>query len=207
MSLSDLALATEPVDPVAADSLMQQALAISENVLGKRHALTLAMMNNLAGLRRDRSAWGAAAPLYREVLDLRRELYPDEVRGHAYALYGLGLTLAEAGNPREAERLLREALGILRASERTGSVLLSLTRAAIGYSLARQRRFAESEPFLVGAAQELREARINPLERARLLERVIWMYQTWGRTEQAAGYQERLDQLLASDASGKGTGQ
>ncbi|HEX6047642.1 MAG TPA: serine/threonine-protein kinase [Gemmatimonadaceae bacterium] len=40
-SLSDLALATEPVDPVVADSLMQRAVEILDAVLGRRHATTL----------------------------------------------------------------------------------------------------------------------------------------------------------------------
>jgi serine/threonine-protein kinase len=205
-SLSDLALATEAVDPLAADTLMEQALAISEKLHGKRHALTLTMMNNLAGLRRDRSAWAEAAPLYREVLALRRELYPDEVRGHAYALYGLGLTMAESGDPRVAEGHLREALRILEASERPGSVLLSLTRAAIGYALARQQRFGEAEPLMVESARALQETSLSTVEHTRLLERVISMYQSWGRSDQAAGYQERLDQLLVAERSGHGSG-
>jgi serine/threonine-protein kinase len=197
-SLSDLALATERVDPMAADSLMQEALAIMEAVHGIRHASTLGIMNNLAGLRRDRGAYGEAAPLYRRVLALRRELYPDERGGQAYALYGLGLSLAESGNPREAETHLRDALRILRVSERPGSILLVLTRAAIGYSLARQRRFDQAEPLLANAAVRFRDAPLHPVDRIRLLERVIWMYDAWGRDAVAREYREELARARAA---------
>ncbi|HEX9564740.1 MAG TPA: tetratricopeptide repeat protein [Gemmatimonadaceae bacterium] len=198
MSLSDLALATERVDPIEADSLMQEALTIMEAVHGTRHASTLGIMNNLAGLRRDRGAYREAAPLYRQVLALRRELYPDESGGQAYALYGLGLSLAESGSPREAETHLRDAYRILRISESPGSILLTLTQAAVGYSLARQRRFTEAEPLLAGAATRIRDVPLNPVDRISLLERVVWMYRAWGRDAQAAGYEEQLDHARAT---------
>jgi tetratricopeptide (TPR) repeat protein len=195
-SLSDLALVTESVDPLAADSLMREALGILETLHGRRHATTLAIMNNLAGLRRDRGAHAEAVPLYREVLALRRELYPTEERTHAYALYGLGLTLAESGEAAEGERHLRDAQHILRRSETPGSPLLSLTRAALGYAIARQHRFAEAEPILTGAYREIRDAALSRREQANAARRVLWLYQAWGRADVAEGYRAQLAELL-----------
>ena len=200
-SLSDVALVTESVDPLASDSLMLEALTIAEKLHGRRHATTLAIMNNLAGLRRDRGAYADAAPLYRDVVALRRELYPDEVISHAYAMYGLGLTLSESGAPREGERHLREALRILASREAPGSPLLSLTRAAIGYSLARQRRFAEAERLLPDAYREIRESPLSTREKANALERVIWLYGAWPRPELTAQFQAELDSLRAEAES------
>src|SRR5690606_37308844 len=62
-SMSDLALAMQESDPLAADSLMVGALRTLETLHGRRHAMVLNVMNNLAGLRRDRGDYAAAAPL------------------------------------------------------------------------------------------------------------------------------------------------
>jgi serine/threonine-protein kinase len=199
-SMSDLALVTERVDPLAADSLMLASLGILEKLYGRRHATTLGVMNNLAGLRRDRGDYAAAAPLYREVLALRRELYPEERRSHAYALYGLGLTLSESGEAREGEAHLREALAILRETEAPASPLRSLTRAAIGYSLARQQRFVAAESLLVRAHSEIRSSALGAGARISTLRRVIWLYREWGRPDKAAEYRALLDERLAAAA-------
>jgi serine/threonine-protein kinase len=203
-SLSDLALATESLDPLAADSLMREALGILETLHGRRHATALAVMNNLAGLRRDRGAYGEAAPLYREVLALRRELYPTEERTHAYALYGLGLTLAESGEAVEGERHLNEALRILRRWEAPGSPLVSLTRAALGYAIARQHRFAEAEPLLTSAYREIRSGPMSVREQANAARRVVWMYHEWGRADVADGYRAQLADLLGGGSGDRG---
>lgn len=200
-SLSDLALATEPVDPLAADSLMQRALEILDVVLGRRHATTLVVMNNLAGLRRDRGAYAEAVPLYREVLSLRRALYPKAHTSHAFALYGLGLALAESDDPRDGERHLREALGILRRTQPPGSPLVSLATAGLGYALARQHRFVQAEPLLLDGHREIIDSPLSVRERARTLERVIWMYRAWRGPTAVATYQQQLDSLLASEGS------
>ncbi len=52
-SLSDLALSLQDTDPVASDSLLTKALAIDRELLGDRHTVTMTVMNNLAGIRRD----------------------------------------------------------------------------------------------------------------------------------------------------------
>lgn len=129
-SLSDLALATEPSDPYAADTLLSHALAIVRQVQGTRGALLMSVMNNLAAVRRDRGAFAEALPLYREVLALRRELYPEHEVPLAYTLYGLGVVLTELGNAAEAVQYLREGTRILD-STRPGTPAAGLMRAAL----------------------------------------------------------------------------
>lgn len=195
-SLSDLALATQRVDPLAADSLLQQALKILVAIHGERHVTPLGVMNNLAALRRDRGAYAESEPLYRKVLAMRRELYPDHRRSHAYALYGLGLVLAETGKAVEGEALLREALSILE-QEASGTALVPLTRAAIGHAFSKQRRFAEAEQMLIAANDEIQRSRISPVDKAKVLERVVSLYERWGRPGRSNMYRSRLDSLIA----------
>ena len=197
-SLSDLALVTQRIDLLAADSLLEQAMAITIGIHGERHPMPLVIMNNLAGVRRDRGAYAEAEPLYRKVLALRRELYPEHRRSHAFALYGLGLVLTETGKAAEGEALLREALNILEA-DTPGTMYVVLTRAAIGHALARQSRFAEAEPILLAAHREIRGSTVAPLDKAKTLERVISLYREWGRFSPARDYQSQLDSLVTAE--------
>jgi serine/threonine-protein kinase len=196
-ALSDLALATEAVDPLAADSLMQESLAIRIAIHGPQSGTLLGTMNNLAALRRDRGDYAGAELLYRKVLALREELYPEQQVAKAYTLYGLGIVLAEAGQPDEGESRLRQALAILEREWVPGHPLLALTRVGIGHALARQGRFADAERILLPASTQVLESPLNPMEKAKTLRRLVSLYQGWGRAARAERYQARLDSLAA----------
>ena len=197
-SLSDLALAMEPLDPHEADSLMSQAVEINVAVMGAKHPATLMTLNSLAALRRDQGAYAEAAPIYAEVIAIRRAVYPEQRLRLAYPLYGQGLVLTELGSHQAGEELLREALGILEET-RAGSPLITLTRAAIGHNLAGQRRFPEAESLLVPAAEALQETPVPALDKARALERVARLYEAWNRPQQAGTYRKRLRDLAARE--------
>jgi len=206
-ALGDLALAMERMDPLAADSLMQRALDIRIAIHGPRHGTLLGTMNNLAALRRDRGDYAGAEPIYREVLALRKELYPEQHVQQAYTLYGLGLVLVETGNPVEGEARLREALVILTRELPEAHPLQALTRVGIGHALTRQGRFAEAEPILLEASGEVLRGPINPMDKARTLQRLTVLYQEWKRPDQARRQRQRLDSLVtAHDLKGFPTG-
>ena len=64
--------------------------------------------------------------------------------------------------------------------------LPSETRSLLGHCLARMGRFAEAEPYVVGGYEGLREVQGPDHRRTRLaLERVIELYEAWGRPEKA----------------------
>ena len=193
---SDLALATERVDPLAADSLMQRALDIKISIYGRRNGTLLGPMNNLAALRRDRGDYARALPLYREVLALREELYPEQQVQQAYTLYGLGLVLVETGQAQEGEARLRKALSILEEEMPETHPLIPLTRAAVGHALSGQGRFREAEPLLVRASRRVLQGPLGAREKARALQWTVSLYATWGRDSTADRYRRQLDSLL-----------
>lgn len=198
-SLSDLALATEPLDPMAADSLLAEAVAMLRQLHGSREApMLLATMNNLAAVRRDRGAWAEAEPLYREVLALRRSLYPEQRIQQAYTLYGLGVVLSETDRAAEGEAHLREALGILER-EMPRSKLPAITRSAIGHALTRQQRFAEAESVLLAVWRDRSAAGLTPRDQAQLLERVVALYEAWSRPAEAARYRAMAGGIRRED--------
>jgi eukaryotic-like serine/threonine-protein kinase len=195
-SLNDLALALEPADPMAADTLMTQAVAILRSIHHRPVPTLLSVINNLAALRRDRGAFVQAEPLYREVLDLRRELYPDQRLSQAYTLYGLGIVLTETGRATEGEAQLRTALAILE-EEMPDSALLARTRSAIGGARVYQGAFADAEQLLLPAWESLRAMPTNAQDLVPVLSRIVRLYDAWGRPEEAAGYARQLDSLRA----------
>lgn len=198
-SLSDLGLAMEAVDPVASDSLLQQAVDILHAIHGRHQPLLLTTMNNLAGLRRDRGDYARAEPLYREVLALRRQLHPEQRLPQAYTLYGLGVVLTETDRPGEGEASLRETLAILQA-EVPRSPLLAITSAAIGRAVTLQGRHAEAERLLLPAWRDMVVAGVGTVELDRTIARIVALYDAWGRPAPAAAWRARADSLTRATA-------
>jgi eukaryotic-like serine/threonine-protein kinase len=119
-TLSDLALFREQVDPLAADTLMRQAVDIHRQWAGESHTTTITLINNLAGIKRDRGDLESAEPLYREALRLRRQYQPEERVPQAYSEYGLGVVLLGLGRPAEAVPLLEAVAATFSESDLRG---------------------------------------------------------------------------------------
>ena len=71
------------------------------------------------------------------------------------------------------------------------------TRSQLGGSLLGQKRYAEAEPLIVSGYEGMkaRVARIPPPARPRLAEgaeRVIRLYEKWGKKDRAAEWRTRL---------------
>ncbi len=133
-TLSDLALYKEGVDPVAADTLMRQAYEIHRATAGESHTTTITILNNLAGIKRDRGDLVEAEPLFREALRLRQTYQPDERIPLAYSEFGLGVVLLGLGRPDEAIPYLEAVAETFSETDPRGRVTrerLAEARAAV----------------------------------------------------------------------------
>jgi serine/threonine protein kinase len=108
---------------------------------------------------------------------------------------------------REAERLLRECLAVRQrgtnarpwrvedVKSRLGGALVSV--AAIDPALdatSREAKLAEAERFLLEGHQRLQESQSTAKKYKRdALERLVRVYDAWGKPEQLAEWQQRLD--------------
>jgi tetratricopeptide (TPR) repeat protein len=189
-ALSDLGLMIEPTDPLRADSLMRESLRILEATVGAR-GTTLTVMNNLAGLRRDRGDWAGAAELYERLLELR-----DGTRGRAYTQYGLGLTRLNQGRRAEAERHLREALGMLTDQFGPQHATVVIASTTLGRCLREQGRLNEAEALLLQVRDEFARGAVLPTSfKADVLEELIRIYETTGRHTDRQRIEEELTAL------------
>lgn len=65
----------------------------------------------------------------------------------------------------------------------------------LGEALAGQGRYAEAEPLLVEGYEKMAPPKSAVSRKREALERVIKLYETWGKPEEAARYRA----LLAAD--------
>jgi hypothetical protein len=125
----------------------------------------------------------------------RKTARPDSpLLGHD--LNELGRNLLKQARGSEAEPLLRECLAILEKTtpddwRRYGAMSL------LGGALLIQGRYAEAEPLVCAGYEGMkaREDRIAFPERSRLreaAERVIRLYQEWGKPDQATTWKAKL---------------
>ncbi len=96
----------------------------------------------------------------------------------------------------DAEPVLRECLTI-RAKVKPDDWSTFNSRSQLGGSLAGQKKYAEAEPLILAGYEGLkaREAKLPPSAIARLPEaadRVIELYLSWGKAEEAARWRARL---------------
>jgi hypothetical protein len=101
--------------------------------------------------------------------------------------------------PAEAEAKLRESLAVAQKIQPDDWTTFD-TRSLLGEALVMQKKYAEAQPLLLAAYEGLKQRQAGlPLEGrgslTRAATRLVQLYQAWGKTDQAARWQEVLDSL------------
>jgi tetratricopeptide (TPR) repeat protein len=182
---------------------LSEAIALHEGTiqrleakLGPDHPDTLNTRANLANAYAHAGRMAKAEGLYREVLARRRKTLKPDSPLLANDLTRLGRILLENSRWSEAEPLFREAL-VIRTKATPDDWARYDVMSVLGDSLLGQGRYAEAEPLLVAGYEGIkaREARTTAQEKVRLreaAERVIRLYESWGKTDQAAAWKTKL---------------
>jgi hypothetical protein len=169
---------------------------LCKSKLGPDHPLTLRVRTNLAWDYESLDRWAEAEALRRDALARRRKLSRPDSPLLTDDLALLGRNLLKQSRWSEAEPLLREALAI-RARAAPDDWPRFDAMSLLGDSLLGQGRLAEAEPLVVAGYEGIkaREPRIAVPDRFRLreaAERVIRLYEAWGKSEQAARWKTKL---------------
>jgi hypothetical protein len=125
-----------------------------------------------------------------------RRSTPSESQEIAAALASLGKNLLFQGKPADAEPFLRECLAI-REKKLADEWLRFNAMSLLGGSLSGQKKYAEAEPLLIQGYEGMkareskipRQAKINIPGAA---ERIVSLYEAWGKPEKAAEWREKL---------------
>jgi len=207
-------------DKTSAERVYSESLALRRAIDGNENPEIAMNQVSLAGLLREKRDYGGAELLLREALATQREYLsarpsPEQELPQAPPLMELGRVFADQGKLAEAETVLRECLTIREKALKLDSSdywLLVSTRSMLGGALAGQgaglieseapaaiTRFTEAEPLLVESTAWLREnaERIPEQFRAaqlrEALERIVMLYEVWGKPELAEEWRQRGD--------------
>jgi tetratricopeptide (TPR) repeat protein len=176
-----------------AEALFKQALEIARRTLGAQQQNTLSFMNNLADLYA-REGRQEAEVLYRQVLEARRRVLVPEHPRIARVLASLGELKLGQEDYREAESLLRQAVQIRETATPNGWERFD-AQNLLGAAVAGQHRYAEAEPLLLSGYRGLSQRQgFVPFENrrnlARARQRIVRLYDQWGKAEQAANWRD-----------------
>jgi serine/threonine protein kinase/tetratricopeptide (TPR) repeat protein len=182
--------------PDRAIPLLERTLAAHLAKLGPDHPNTLITHGDLADAYGDRGEHARAEPILRDLLARRKAKLGAEDPAVVDSLASLGMNLLKQQRYAEAEPIARESLKI-REAKTPDNWLTFDARSMLGGSLLGQKRYVESEPLIVSGYEGLkaREAKIPPTGRPRLAEaaeRVVQLYEAWGKPEKAAEWRAKL---------------
>ena len=182
--------------PAEAEPLFRQALEGYCKTQGPDGVLTLDLTLDLADLLDQSGRNAEAGPLFRAGLEAARKRFGADDPRTAGILARFGDDPLQQGKWAEAEPVLRECLAI-REKVQPDEWTTFNTRSLLGGSLLGQNRYAEAEPLIVAGYEGMkaREAKIPPPGRPRLTEaaeRVVRLYDDWGKKDKAAEWRTRL---------------
>jgi outer membrane protein assembly factor BamD (BamD/ComL family) len=105
------------------------------------------------------------------------------------ALLVQGIIYGETERTAEAEKLLREAVGIRAEKLPEAHFLRATANGTLGEFLTTQQRFSEAEPLLVNSYESLKTSQGPGSPRRRLaLQRLVQLYEKWQKPDLAAKY-------------------
>jgi serine/threonine protein kinase len=177
-------------------ALHAETLRLMEASLPPGHPAIVLCCGNLAMAYQHAGEYGRAEPLMRRVVAFDEKARGPEHPRVAGDLDGLAICLMKQGKHLDAEPILGRSLAIRRKAQPDGWATF-ITRSLLGGSLLGQKKYAEAEPLLLEGYQGLkaREATIPPGAKAQLAsaaERLVALYDAWGKPREAAAWRVRL---------------
>jgi tetratricopeptide (TPR) repeat protein len=179
-----------------AEPLYSKIVDARRRVLGEKHADTLVSVNGMALLYLDQKRYAEAEALFERVLDARHQVLGLEHPDTVAVLDSLGRLRLEQQRYADAEVVLRPALDS-KKKKSPDTWNRYNTEAMLGASLAGQGRYSEAEKLLLTGYEGLRkrESTIPSPDRSAVQhaeERIVRLYQDWGKPEEAAEWREKL---------------
>jgi serine/threonine protein kinase/tetratricopeptide (TPR) repeat protein len=181
--------------------LYQQAVAILER-LKFAHSYAHVLVESYALCLEQFQQFDQAEIWRRKCLELTKANDGPQSADHAEALKLLGANLLQQKKPAAAEPILREALVILQTAPQDTRETLD-AQSLLGAALLGQQKYADAEPLLHQAYQAMKQLDRKPQHkrggppfgphRVAALERLVQLYEAWGKREEAATWLKELE--------------
>ena len=197
-TLAKLALAYQAAGKLEQALRLFQQAAMDIEKRRFRHANAASIVGNLSDCYEQLKQYEPAETWRRKWLAVAKEKSGPQSADYGAALAALSRNLLLQHKHAEAEQTFRDCLA-LRAQLEPETWTTFDTQSMLGEALLGQQRYAEAEPLLKGGYEGLkaREKALPPQAKARLtetLERLVQLYDAWGKPEQAATWRKQLDQ-------------
>ena len=185
-----------------AELLYRQTRDAQRRLLGPDHPEALGTDYFLAYTCDLNGKTSEAEQLFRELLVIQRRSDQPDKLPLASTLAAVGDLLNRTDRAAEAEPMLRESLALRERKLPAGSWQIANTQSVLGDSLSRQQQFDAAEPVLLTGYGALSAA---PHVETKLItaaqNRIIELYKSWGKPDQAAQWQAKFDQQPPADQS------
>ena len=154
------------------------------------------MQRVLARALADEGQFAKAEEQASAVLAARRRQTSDP-EGTGRTLLVLGGALVELGKLDEAEPHLKEALTIFREHVPNRDALAVQAANWLGAITVARKAYPEAEALLLPDSDQFftTAAKMSPNERRVAVGHIVKLYEAWGKPEQAAVWQKKLDAL------------
>jgi non-specific serine/threonine protein kinase/serine/threonine-protein kinase len=180
-----------------AEHLLREALAGAKKTLGLGHAHTGNIIMNLAVLHGRQGKPELDEANFRELVAYLREHPVSDPLAYAEQLGELAGNLLAQKKYVEAEPIARESLAI-RSEKRPDRWVTFYARTTLGGALLGQGKYAQAESLLIQAFEGMkaRESQMRPSSKFLMiepLERLVQLYDTWGKAAEAARWRKVLE--------------
>jgi tetratricopeptide (TPR) repeat protein/tRNA A-37 threonylcarbamoyl transferase component Bud32 len=176
-----------------ADRMLRQAVDRATVRIGAEDLRTAALRGWQVRVWIDQGRWESAVTLGRDVLAVKRRVYPADHPSVGYSLADLGRGLVSLGRFAEAEPLLAESRAIFTKAPPPMKYFPAWAECWHGASMVGLRRYAEAEPLLLAAERKLRGSPLATRRHHREAEeQLIRLYENWDKPEQAAKWRGEL---------------
>jgi serine/threonine protein kinase len=182
--------------PQEAETPLTEALSRAVRRFGPEHFITLHIQRILARTLAEEGRLDDAEKLARDTLAARRRTTTDQ-EGTGRTLLLLGRVLVENGKPDEAEPLLQEALTLFRERYPMKPDLAAQAANWLGAIQMARKACPQAEALLLSGSDQFfaAAAALSPNERRVAIGHIVSLYQAWGKPEQTAAWQKKLDEL------------
>ena len=186
--------------PTDAGKLLTNALPRAIQTLTQDHYTTLQIQRVLARAYAEEGRLDEAEMLCKEALDTQvRTKANQDGQGAARTRLYLGRVLVEKAKLDEAEPQLQDALKFFRseAAHKPKPELAAQAANWLGAIQLGRHAYPEAEALMLPDADRffVANAEMSPNERRLAVGHIVALYEAWGKADQAAAWQKKLDAL------------
>jgi serine/threonine protein kinase/Tfp pilus assembly protein PilF len=202
-TIGQLAIVLARQDELAdAEHYFLMAIEVQRRVLGPEARATLSSLHKLGLFLMKQDRFAEAEPYFREAFEGRRRLLGHGNRLTLASGANLGMVLIAQERYVDAEKFLRTNLSVIESAIGEDDLETARARSLLGAALTGLERNEEAEAHLLAAHANFEEtlpARYRVEGLSASIDRLVHLYEAWGKPAEADAWRARLGALDQRD--------